>query len=440
MIRFFKSIFATIAKIFSVVFSPIIRLLNIILKPVFKILSIVFGPAIRLIQAILRPVLRVLLDTRVLKVIAQVVFFIAFVASMYWLFNNFQTNLSETGLNFSFRFIDETAGFRISDPARAYEPTDSMGYAFVTGVLNSLRVILLGIFFATILGTLIGIARLSSNWLLRKLATAYVELIRNLPLPLQLHFLYFAAILTAFPLVRESITLFGSVHLHQRGLNMPWPIPTDGYDVWQVFLIVGAVLAIVAYIFRRIQLAKQDRPGFPILWGLGAFAGVALVGWFASPGAPLVLDFPVFGRFNFTGGLSISAAFFALLVGLVIYTASFIAEIVRAGVQSVHKGQTEAAKAAGLSQAQVLRLVVLPQALRVIIPPLTSQYLNLAKNSSLGIIIGYADLFNVGSTIFNQTGRAPEVILMVMASYLSISLLTSIFMNIYNRKIRLIER
>jgi general L-amino acid transport system permease protein len=378
-------------------------------------------------------------DVRVLRVVGQILFLVAIGAGLWWLGSNLRTNLSNSGLNISFRFLSDTAGFPISEGI-GYAPTDSNAHAFVVGVVNTLRVAIVGIILATTLGTLVGIARLSSNWLVRKLATIYVETIRNIPLLVQLFFWYFAVMLTALPLVEDAIRLPGSIFLSRRGLYMPWPMLTESFGAWSWFLIGGALLGVVVYVLRRLRLRRADRPGLPLLPALLAFLLTSIAGWLIVPGSPLGLDTPVFERFNFSGGMWLSTSFSALVIGLATYTGAFIAEIVRAGIQAVGKGQTEAAKALGLRRGLALRLVILPQALRVIVPPLTSQYLNLTKNSSLAILIGYYDLLNVGTTIFNQTGRAVEMILLIMGSYLSISLLTSLLMNIYNRRIKLVER
>jgi len=378
-------------------------------------------------------------DIRVLRVTGQILFLIAIAGGVWWLIHNLQTNLSDSGLDIGFRFLGDTAGFPISEGI-SYDPTYTNGYAYWVGIVNTLRVAVIGIVLATILGTVIGVARLSGNWLIRKLAAIYVETVRNIPLLVQLFFWYFAVMLTALPMVGQSIRLPGSIFLSRRGLYMPWPTLTESSDTWALFLIGAGVLAVVVYIVRRFQLRRADRPGFPIAWALSTFLAIGIVGWFATPGTPLALDVPVFQRFNFEGGLWLSTAFLALVIGLATYTGAFIAEIVRGGIQAVSKGQTEAARALGLKNSLVLRLVVLPQALRVIIPPVTSQYLNLLKNSSLAILIGYYDLLNVGTTIFNQTGRAVEMILLIMASYLSMSLLTSLVMNWYNRRMKLVER
>ena len=377
-------------------------------------------------------------DIRVLRVIAQIVFLVFIAAGIWWLFNNLQGNLKASGLRIGFRFLTNTAGFPISEGLQ-YSPTDVNGYAFFVGIVNTIKVSVFGIVFATIIGVVIGISRLSSNWLVKKLAGIYVEIIRNIPLLVQLFFWYFAVMLTALPLVKNSIHLPGTIYLTRRGVYMPWVIPTESFGIWAWYMVGGLILAIGIYLFRRIQLKRAERPGFPIIWAAMVFILVLVAGWFITPGNPLSLSLPVLKKFNFEGGLSLSTSFTALLIGLSVYTAAFIAEIVRAGIIAISKGQTEAASAVGLSKMQILRLVILPQALRVIIPPLASQYLNLTKNSSLAILIGYYDLMNVGTTIFNQTGRAVEMILLIMGTYLTMSLLTSLAMNYYNKRMKLVE-
>jgi general L-amino acid transport system permease protein len=378
-------------------------------------------------------------DIRVLRVIGQVLFLLIIAAGIWWLLNNLQTNLKACGLKISFGFLKNTAGFPISEGLR-YDPTDVNGYAFWVGIVNTIRVAVIGIVLATIIGTVIGVARLSNNWLVKKLAGLYVEIIRNIPLLVQLFFWYFAVMLTGLPMVKNSISLPGSIYLTRRGVYLPWATLTESFGTWSWYIIGGLVLAIVVYVLRRTQLKRAERPGFPIIWATTVLILILVAGWFLTSGNPLVLSVPVLKKFNFAGGLWLSTSFTALLMGLSVYTGAFIAEIVRAGILAVSKGQTEAAKAVGLRNTQVLRLVILPQAMRVIIPPLASQYLNLTKNSSLAILIGYYDLMNVGTTIFNQTGRAVEMILLIMASYLTMSLLTSLLMNYYNRRMKLVER
>jgi general L-amino acid transport system permease protein len=307
------------------------------------------------------------------------------------------------------------------------------------GVINTLRVVGLGIVLATLLGLVAGVARLSSNWLVAKIAAAYVEIIRNTPVLLQLFFWFFAVILK-LPNVRNSLSLPGSIYLNVRGIYIPWAIPTETFGTWRAVLIAGLMVAGLAWLGAAGWEQRTGRGGFAPLYALAAFALIAVVGWFVLPAPPLTPDVPVLRGLNYRGGARISPEYAALLFGLVFYTGAFIAEIVRAGIQSVSKGQVEAARALGLRPLQVLRLVVFPQALRVIIPPLTSQYLNLAKNSSLAVAIGFPDLFSIGGTIFNQTGHALEIISLIMISYLTMSLTTSLLLNIYNRRVRLVER
>lgn len=366
-------------------------------------------------------------------------FLLLIAGAIWWLLNNLQSNLQAIGLRIGFDFLKDTAGFPISEGI-AYEPTNVHGYAFWVGIVNTIRVAVIGIVLATVLGTVVGVARLSNNWLVKKLAGIYVEVIRNIPLLVQLFFWYFAVMITALPMVRSAVRLPGSIFLSRRGVYIPWATPTESFRTWMLYVLGGLVLAIIVYVLRRLQLKRAERPGLPIVWAAFTVVLVGIGGWFLVSGSPLALSVPVLQKFNFTGGLWLSAPFTALVMGLSVYTGAFIAEIVRAGILAVSKGQTEAAKAVGLARIQVLRLVILPQALRVIIPPLASQYLNLTKNSSLAILIGYYDLMNVGTTIFNQTGRAVEMILLIMASYLTMSLLTSLLMNWYNRRMKLVER
>ena len=377
-------------------------------------------------------------DVRVLRVGAQLLFVLVIALIANWFYTNLQINLERTGIRFGFDFLWTTAGFGISE-GLPFEPTDSYGRAFWVGVVNTLRVIGIGILFATLLGLVAGIARLSSNWLVRQLASVYIETIRNTPLVVQLFFWY-TAIFLKLPRVDESIELPGPIYLSQRGLALPKPYPSESFPLWGYVLLASVVAALAVYIGRRIYLERAQRPGLPGLWAAGVFVCGALGGWLMLPQAPIAWEMPTLGRFNFEGGWQFSPEFAALLAGLVVYTGAFIAEIVRGGILAVPKGQTEAARALGLRPIHVLRLVILPQALRVIVPPLTSQYLNLAKNSSLAVAIGYPDLFNVANTIINQSGRAIEMVFLIMASYLTMSLLTSAFMNWYNRRVKLIER
>ena len=382
-------------------------------------------------------------NVKVLAVLAQIAF-VALVALLFWtLYTNMLQGLRRANIPLDFGFLRLTAGFAIAESSIPYQPSNSYARAFAVGIVNTLRVAGLGVILATILGSLIGIGRLSSNWLLRTVSGAYVAIFRNTPLLVQLIFWYVAVILK-LPRVRNAVGINGVILASNRGLAVAWLAATESFGAWLPWLWAGVAAGVLAFAARRWQLARLDRPGSAVphaflAAGLTVLVGALVV--FATTGSvPLAIDQPVLGGFNFTGGAVLSPEFFALLLGLTVYTAAFIAEVVRGGIQSVNKGQREAARALGLSPAQTLRLVIFPQALRVIVPPMTNQYLNLTKNSSLGIAVGFPDLFNVSNTIFNQSGRSVQVIALIMASYLSVSLVTSFLMNLYNSRIRLVER
>ena len=377
-------------------------------------------------------------DIRVLRILFQVVFLLGVILLLVILYTNMLKGLRGLGLTLNLNFLQNEAGFGISEGI-PYEPSDTYLKAFCVGILNTLKVSIIGIICATFLGLFFGIARLSSNWLIRTIATIYVECFRNIPLLLQILFWYTAAV-GQLPRVRESISLFGGAFINNRGIYLPSPEPTSGLKIWMWFLGAGLLLAVILYIVRWRQLQQLDRPGFRAKWALPAFLILALCGWFLTPGRPFTLDLPVLQGFNYRGGMRFTPEFSALLIALSIYTSAFIAEIVRSGIQSVIKGQKEAARSVGLNESQTLRLVVLPQAVPIIVPPLTSQYLNLAKNSSLAVAIAFPDLFGIGSTMMNQTGQSIPVFAMVMVSYLVMSLTTSAAMNWYNRRITRIGR
>jgi len=378
-------------------------------------------------------------DERVLKVLAQIALLILVLAVGAWALSNYR----ERGLTFSFGFLDEEASFDLAEGIE-FSPTDSYARAFLVGVVNTARVASLGIVLATLLGLVTGIARLSDNWLVSRIASVYIEIIRNTPLLVQLFFLYFAVILKLPQLKKQdeitALTLPGPTYLSNRGLAMPWPRPSESFGSWWPFLIVTLVVAVVLMILRARGVQRTGRPSFNFLWVVFAFLAVPAIAWLVVPGTPLVLDVPVVKGLRVTGGTVLSPEFVALTFGLVVYTGAFIAEVVRAGIMAVSKGQTEAARAQGFTNGQILRLIVLPQALRVIIPPLISQYLNLTKNSSLAVGIGFLDLYAVSSTMLNQSGRVVEVFLMIMASYLTMSLSISLIMNVVNRRIQIVER
>jgi general L-amino acid transport system permease protein len=350
-----------------------------------------------------------------------------------------RANLRALGAATGFGFLNHTAGFNVNMALIPYQETDTYGRVFLVGLLNTLLVAGLGVFFATIIGVLIGIARLSPNWVLARLAGGYVELIRNLPLLFQILFWYLA-VLGTLPGPRQSVSLFGEVFINNRGVILPAPVAQENAIVVLVAFVVAilAAIALRAWAKRRHERTGRPFPTFAV--GAMLIVGLPLIA-FVAAGFPIGIDHPRLQGFNFVGGMRLIPEFLALLIALATYTAAFIAEIVRAGILAVPRGQSEAALALGLRRGQMLRLVVLPQALRVIIPPLTNQYLNLTKNSSLAVAIGYPDLVAVfAGTTLNQTNQAVEIIAITMAVYLAISLLTSIAMNWYNARIQLSER
>ena len=378
-------------------------------------------------------------DVRVLQGVTQVVSAIIVVSFVVFFIGNVLEAADRRGLALGFDFLGQEAGFPIAESVIEYQESDSFLYAFLVGVLNTLKVALVGIVLATGLGVIVGVARISPNWLVSKIAGIYIETIRNVPLLVQLFFWYFG-VFQLLPLVQQSIHWPGPVYLNNRGIFMVWATPSSTFQAWLLFVLAGILLAVVLRIVLTRLQVRTGRSGYPILGPLFALLLVPALGWLLMSDAPLTREVPVLGRFNFEGGLRLTPEFMALLTGLVAYTATFIAEIVRAGIQAVHHGQVESARALGLSNLRTLRLVVFPQALRIIIPPMISQYLNLTKNSSLAIAIGYPDLFSVGRIMINQAGRAVPNFLLIMASYLAMSLTFAIIGNIYNRRARLVER
>ncbi len=378
-------------------------------------------------------------DERALKVAAQVISSLIVLGFLYWGIGNFIKITQQRGMPLTYEFLNEAAGFPIKESFIPYESTMTFGRAVLVGLINTLMVSVWGIVFATILGFVIGLMRLSSNWLISRIALAYIEFHRNIPL-LVLLFLWYFGVFTRLPQVKESITLPGPVFINQRGFYLTWPKLAENGMVFVIFLVAGILLAIITWVvLRRIRESTGKETYFGRV-GLAILILVPLIGWFVSGGEPLRLDVPELKGFNFQGGLRLTTEFAALLIGLAMYTASFIAEVFRAGILAVRKGQIEAARAVGLNYSQVLMLIIIPQAMRVVIPPLISQYLNLTKNSSLALAIGYQELFAIGKVTINQAGRAVPVFLLVMGTYLAISLLTSVILNIYNKRVQFIER
>ena len=378
-------------------------------------------------------------DPKVRSIAYQVALCAVIVFLVYGAASNAIENLKKANIASGFGFWNQTAGFDISQTMISYSNLSTYGRAFWVGLCNTLLVAAIGIFFATILGFIVGIARLSKNWLVNKAATGYVETIRNIPLLLQLLFWY-NAVLKALPDFRDSLNIPGGAFLNNRGLFLPEPIPQTGFNFAVMAFCAGIVVSIGYHIWARKRQEKTGQQAPVFLVSLGLIVAVPLIVFLAA-GLPLGFDFPRAGKFNMAGGIEILPEFAALLFGLSIYTAAFIAEVVRAGIRAVSHGQTEASYSLGLRAQPTLRLIVVPQAMRVIIPPLTSQYLNLTKNSTLAVAIGYPDLVQIFTgTVLNQTGQAVEVVAITMAVYLTISLATSLLMNFYNSRIALVER
>ena len=361
----------------------------------------------------------------------------------WYLYENTRANMEKRNIGFGLDFLDTPAGFDIIQSLVPYTSGSSYGQAFFVSLLNTLLVAVIGIVLATVLGFVAGVARLSSNWLIARIAAVYVETFRNIPLLLQIFFWYHA-VLKALPGPRQSLSLFDLFFLNNRGVYLPAPQPQAGF--WIVIaLFAGAVLAMI--VWRRHEARRQELTGErrDLLWiGIGLVAGLPLavfLVWWGAVGPPLNFDVPALRGFNFGGGIEILPELLSLVIALSVYTGAFIAENVRSGIQAVSHGQSEAAFSLGLRPRPTMNLIVIPQALRVIVPPLTSQYLNLTKNSSLAVAIAYPDLVAVfmGTTL-NQTGRAVEIVGMTMGVYLLLSLLTSLAMNWYNARVALVER
>ena len=356
----------------------------------------------------------------------------------YYLISNTLANLQRQSIATGFGFLTKPSSFEIGESLIPYSAASSYGRALLVGALNTLKVAFIGIVVTLILGTVVGVARLSTNWLVSKLASIYIEVMQDIPVLLQLFFWY-AIFYETLPSPRQALNPITGLFLCNRGVIFAVPASNPAHKYMLLALIVGII---ATYLFRRWAKKRQETTGkiLPVFRiSLAVVIGLPLIVWLAF-GAPAKMDVPELAGFNFKGGMTLSPEFIALLLGLVLYTAAFVAEVVRAGIQSVSKGQREAAMSIALKPNQVLNLVILPQALRVIIPPLTSQMLNLTKNSSLAVAIGFPDFVSVANTTINQTGQAIEGVALIMAVYLVFSLSTSVFMNWYNKRVKLVER
>ena len=389
------------------------------------------------------PKVSLLYNPALRSVVYQVVTLVVIIGAVWYAWNNVVQNLARANMTAGFGFLNSRAGFDLAQALISYSSDSTYFRALQVGLLNTLVVAAAGIVTATIVGLLVGVGRLSHNWLIARLCTVYVEIFRNIP-PLLVIFFWYLGVLALLPSIR---TIFQNLKedpnavffISNRGIYMPAPVFGEGFGVVLIALLIGIVAAIAFTIWANArQRATGQRP--PVLWINLALIVLLPLAVFIVMGQPLTFDYAVPGSFNMKGGMVIGPEFLALYLALSLYTASFIAEIVRAGIRGVSHGQSEASYALGLRPGQATRLVVLPQALRIIIPPLTSQYLNLIKNSSLAVAVGYADLVAVGGTILNQSGKSIEIISIWMLIYVSISLITSLFMNWFNAKMALVER
>ena len=377
---------------------------------------------------------KIIFDEKSRSLLIQTLTIGIFAFIIYILVQQTAYNLDKRGISSGFDFLNMSAGYDISIHLISFTSEDTHLRAYFVGLLNTLLIAICGCFLATILGFLVGIIRLSSNWLFKNIAYVYVEFTRNVPVLLQIILYY--SILLHLPQIKQAIVLLDNFYLTNRGFFMPSPVLKEGFGI----VIASLIFAIIASYFLKKYLKKrQETTGrqYPIFLMNSTLIIFIPIFFYYITGMPIEFDNPVLKGFNFKGGMVVRPEFLGMLFGLSVYTAAFISETVRSGIISVSKGQREASKALGLKNNLVMRLVIIPQALRVIIPPLTSQYLNLTKNSSLGIAIGYADLVHgFGGISLNQTGRAIEIMMIVMLTYLSISLIISIFMNIYNKAVQ----
>lgn len=390
-------------------------------------------------------------NVRVQRFVMQAAFAVLVVAVVYLLIGNLTSELAQIDLK-AFPFIElsgrfpfihitqdflkQRAGFDISETSFGleYSANDSYGDAYMIGLANTLRVAVIGIFLATILGVVAGVARLSNNWLVSRVAMVYVETFRNVPLLVQLIFWY-TVVFLKLPKIREGANVFDLAFISNRAIALPWADPTGAFRIWLLLLVVGIVVATAVRALRSRREDELGKPSHPWWWAFGVFTAIAVVTFFAT-GSPLDFERPQLGERAYVGGLQITPEFTALLVGLVVYTGTFIAEIVRGSILAISKGQTEAAAALGLNAFQRLRFVIMPQAMRIMVPPLTNQYLNLTKNSSLAVAVAFKDLFDIGRVTINQTGQAVPIIALVMLTYLIMSLIISFIMNIINSRLR----
>ncbi|MCA1030726.1 ABC transporter permease subunit [Bacillus timonensis] len=377
-------------------------------------------------------------DKRVIPILIQAVFVVFVLSFLFYFFSNALDGLAQLGIPLGIDFLQNTASFMISETLIQYAPTDTYFRALLVGFLNTLRVAIIGVILASIIGIIVGVARLSPNWMVNKVASIYTEIFRNTPLLVQI-FIWYFAVFIQLPRIENSNSFLGT-YFSNRGIVIPWFTATSGSTIWVICFIAGIVLSIFLWkkkIKKQVETGKKQYAG---LWATGSFLLLMGLAYLITFTVPFHLSVPTIDGKQFVGGYRMTPEFSAILIGLVIYTSTYISEIVRGGILAVPKGQIEAANALGLKKSTTLRLVIFPQAIRVIIPPVTSQYLNLIKNSSLAVAVGYDDIVSIGNTVLNQTGRAPELISIMILVYLFFSLTTSFFMNQFNKRTQIVER
>ncbi len=372
-------------------------------------------------------------NVRFLRIAGQVLFVVVVVVVLQQMYLNAAFQLGQRGRELSYSFLDNRAGFGIKEHVIEYRSTLPYLRAFFVGFTNALAVAILGIVGASILGLFVGVARLSNNWLVRKVAQVYVELFRNTPLAVQVIF-WWAGIFLAIPRIENAISVFGIAYLSNRGMGVPTIAGQEGFGLWGAFVLAGAIGAWFVFRWRTKVNEETGAPSYRYLYAFGTWFVVAAIGYLVL-GTPFAIETPEVGPRNLIGGFQMSPEWGGLMVALIVYTAAFIGEIVRGSILAVSKGQKEAAQALGLRPAQQLRLVVLPQALRIAIPAINNQYLNLWKNTSLGFLIGFPELINISTTMINQAGAELQIFSMVVVAYLITSLVISLLMNIVNRSV-----
>lgn len=377
-------------------------------------------------------------NKKVVPIILQILFVIIIGSLLSILVHNTRIGLDRIGIRFGFDFLDLRAGFNINESLIAYSTSDPYVRALMVGLLSTLRVSFFGIILSTVIGVLVGIAKMSSNWLLSKVASVYIEVFRNTPLLLQIFILNFAVFLS-LPTIQEAVGI-GPFYLSNRGAVIPWFTIHDATGLWGVLLLVYLIGSFFVFKWLMAKEIEEGKETHPFLSAFGVFSLLYVVTFFIFGQGPVNMLLPAFTGDNVVGGLALTTPFLSILLALTIFTSTYIAEIVRGGIQAVPKGQTEATQALGFRPANAMRLVIFPQAVRIIIPPMTSQYLNLIKNSSLALAVGYQEIVGVGNTVMNQSGRTLEVILIIIGVYLFFNLTISVIMNYFNKKFQLIER